>query len=170
MTISSNNTDHLSQDELLACALDSGSVAAYPHLDGCAACRHEMESYRTTLTDIRTVFSAPASQLHVFQCQHGLMAQEHTCTIEHPTTGDRLDITCNAGWLNGRLTRPVDSAAPETPASAVHLFSRQGLVSSVPVSEDGTFLVRCLNSEERHSLTIMLPADGAALQLLSNPE
>ena len=170
MTIPSDNAVHLTQDELVSCTLNGGSLAAYAHLDGCEACRNALESYRSTLMDIRTVFSTPPPQVQVFHCKHGLMKEQHSCTIEHPTTGDRLDITCNEGWLNGRLTRPVDSTAPEMSATAVRLFSRQGFVSSVPVGEDGTFLVRCLNTGERHSITIMLPADGTSLQLLSNPE
>ncbi|MEZ4770245.1 MAG: hypothetical protein R2844_17685 [Caldilineales bacterium] len=159
----------MSQNDLLSCALDSGSADAQAHLEDCETCRIEVESYRSTLTGIRTVFSSPAPRVHVFQCEHGLMSEDHTCTVEHPATGDRLDITCHAGWLSGRLTH-VDDRNSDKTATAVRLFSQQGLVSSVPVDENGTFLVRCMNADQRHSVTIVLPADGTALQLLSNSE
>lgn len=167
MTLTDETMGHLSQDELVAGALETALPAVLAHLESCDACRHEMESYRSILSGIRTVFSAPPPRVHVFQCEHGLMNQEHACTVEHPETGDRLTINCNNGWLTGRLTRPGGAVADNS-ATAVRLFSRHGLVGSVPVDETGSFLVRCLNSDERHSMTIVLPGDGSALQLLSD--
>ena len=169
MTGKLQDTDHLSQDELMSSALDAGSPAAQAHLEHCEVCRNEMESHRSILLDIRAVFSTPAPRVHVFQCQHGLMNEEHACTVEHPVTGDRLTINCHNGWLNGHLTR-VQGAPQDNTATAVRLFSRQGLVDSVPVDEDGAFLVRCLNADEPHSITVVLPGDGTALQLLNISE
>ena len=166
MTATHEIEGHLSQDELVASALDTGSPAAQAHLESCDACRNEMESYRSLLRGIRTVFNAPPPRVHVFQCQHGLMNDDHACTVEHPVTGDRVTINCHNGWLNGRLTR-ADSAAIDSSATSVRLFSQQGLVESVPVEEDGSFLARCLNADEHHSMTIVLPGDGTALQLVS---
>lgn len=169
MTGSNEDTGHLSQDELVASALGTGSADDRAHLEVCDICRSEMESYRTILTGIRNVFSNPAPHVHVFQCQHGLMTHDHACTVEHPASGDRLTINCHNGWLNGRLTRS-DRLASDTTETTVRLFSRQGLVGSVAVDEEGVFLVRCLNNDERHSMTIVLPGDGTALQLLSSSE
>lgn len=167
MTLMNEPLGHLPQDELVSCALDTGSPAAQAHLESCDACRNEMQSYRSILGGIRTVFSAPSPRVHVFECGRGLMNHEHTCMVEHPVTGDQLTINCHNGWLNGRLSRPNGAIADDA-APAVRLFSRQGLVDSVPVDEDGAFLVQCLNADERHSMTIVLPGDGSALQLLSN--
>ena len=167
MTLTDKTIDHLGQDELVSCALNSGSQAAQAHLDDCEACRNEMESYRSILNGIRTVFSIPPPRVHVFKCNHGLMNEVHVCTVEHPVTGDQLKIECHDGWLNGQLTRPDEGNADNT-MTAVRLFSRQGLVGSVPVDEGGSFLVRCLNTDERHSITIVLPGDGSAIQLLSS--
>lgn len=160
---------HLSEDELVAGALDNASADALDHLAVCEACRDELESYRSILRGVRTVFSSPAPHVHVFHCQHGRMAENHVCTVIHPVTGHCLNIACQNGWLNGSLSKGPDGAEQEQ-EMAVRLFSRQGLVDNVPVNQDGTFLVRCLNSNERHSLTIVLGNEGAALQLLPSTE
>lgn len=164
-----DTTEHLLQDELVASALGSGSPAALAHLQVCDICRAEMESYQTILRGIHTVFNAPEPRVHVFRCKNGLMNESHSCTIRHPVTNDQLTINCHDGWLNGRISHS-DQADLDGSASSVRLFSRQGLVSSVPVEEDGSFLVRCLNADERHSMTIVLPGDGSAIQLLSHPD
>lgn len=166
-TLTDTTIGHLHQDELVSCALNSGSQAAQAHLEHCEACRNEMESFRSILSGIRTVFSTPPPRVHVFKCNHGLMKEEHACTVEHPVTGDLLMINCHNGWLKGHLTRTDDAVTDKT-ATSVRLFSRQGLVGSVPVDETGSFVVQCLNVGERHSMTIVLPGDGSAIQLLSS--
>jgi hypothetical protein len=53
---------------------------------------------------------------------------------------------------------------------SVRLFSSRGLVGNVPIDDEGSFLLRCLNDDERHSMTVVLPGDGAALQILTEPD
>ena len=160
---------HLSQDELVASALGAAPASVQEHLAVCDACRAEMETYRSITHGLRNVFCTPTPQVHVFRCQRGLAPENHTCIVEHPVTGHRLTISCRDGWLNGHLTMPP-SESPENLECAVRLFSQQGLVGNVPVAEDGSFLTRCLNSGQRHSLTVVLQGDGAALQVLTDPD
>lgn len=158
---------HAPSQRLILFALGQSDAELVTHLENCASCRAQVESYQAVLAATRHVLRAGSGQVTLISCQNRCVmegAEYELGSVDH-TIG--VALTATEGILHGRLR--FDDTCTCWQDAPVRLFGPFGLVASGRVDAQGEFKLPLPRPGQRYSLGLVLTRHGTPeLQIIGD--
>jgi len=154
MTTVVSTSWHATDQRLILHALGQSDAELAAHLESCAACRAQADSFNAVLAAARETLQVGSSRVNLVSCGNEWLLESAECLIGDSPHTLLVALSAVNSELHGRLT--VDETCTCWHDAPVRLFGPRGLVASGRVDADGAFQFRMPEGGTRYSLGLVL--------------
>lgn len=167
MIMATMEIEHISNRQLVLCALEQSDIALEAHLAECDACRSRVEAYRSVLVATREALTVNSGRVNLISLGKQLILENSECQVGDAQHTLRVTLRAEPDALHGQLT--VDETCTCWHGAPVRLFGPHGLVASSRVDANRQFRLPVLASSQRYSLGLVLTRhDVPELQIIGS--